>query len=63
MVFRLRERLDDGAPGRASTVFARSPKAPLMIGLLALACFVSGGITAWMLRTGFVMAQISSMQP
>jgi len=34
-----------------------------MIGLLALACFVSGGITAWMLRTGFVMAQISSMQP
>jgi hypothetical protein len=33
-----------------------------MIGLLALACFVTGFITAWLLRTGFVMTQVSWAQ-
>jgi hypothetical protein len=28
-------------------------------GILALACFVTGFIVAWVLRTGYVMAQIS----
>jgi hypothetical protein len=33
-----------------------------MIGVLALACFVAGFITAWLLRTGYVMTQISWAQ-
>jgi hypothetical protein len=33
-----------------------------MIGVLALACFVTGFIAAWVLRTGFVMTQISWAQ-
>ena len=33
-----------------------------MIGMLALACFVTGFIVAWLLRTGYVMAQISWAQ-
>jgi hypothetical protein len=33
-----------------------------MIGVLALACFVTGFITAWLVRTGFVMTQISWAQ-
>ena len=33
-----------------------------MTGILALACFVSGFIAAWLLRTIFVMAQISWSQ-
>jgi hypothetical protein len=30
-----------------------------MTGILALACFVTGFIVAWLLRTGYVMAQMS----
>lgn len=30
-----------------------------MIGTLALACFVTGFIIAWLLRTGYVMTQTS----
>lgn len=30
-----------------------------MTGILALACFVTGFIVAWLLRTGYVMAQAS----
>jgi hypothetical protein len=33
-----------------------------MTGILALACFVSGFIAAWLLRTIFVMAHISWSQ-
>jgi hypothetical protein len=33
-----------------------------MTGMLALACFVTGFIVAWLLRTGYVMAQISWAQ-
>jgi uncharacterized membrane protein YciS (DUF1049 family) len=33
-----------------------------MIGPLALACFVTGFIAGWLLRTVFVMAQISWSQ-
>ena len=33
-----------------------------MIGMLALACFVTGFIVAWLLRTGYVMAQITWVQ-
>jgi hypothetical protein len=33
-----------------------------MIGILALACFVTGFIVAWLLRTGYVMAQITWAQ-
>jgi hypothetical protein len=33
-----------------------------MIGVLALACFVTGFIAAWVLRTGHVMTQISLAQ-
>jgi hypothetical protein len=33
-----------------------------MIGVLALACFVTGFIAAWVLRTGYVMTQISWAQ-
>jgi hypothetical protein len=51
MVFRLRTGLDDGP--RAARV---------MIGVLALACFVTGFITAWLVRTGYVMTQISWAQ-
>jgi hypothetical protein len=36
VVFRLRTRLDDGPPQER-----------VMIGVLALACFVTGFITAW----------------
>jgi hypothetical protein len=51
-------------PGRSlpGTVFAGLPKARAMIGVLALGCFVTGFITAWVLRTGFVMTQISWAQ-
>jgi hypothetical protein len=47
-------------PGRS--VFAGLPKARAVIGVLALGCFVTGFITAWVLRTGFVMTQISWAQ-
>ncbi|HEV2537856.1 MAG TPA: hypothetical protein VGU21_10140 [Streptosporangiaceae bacterium] len=30
-----------------------------MTGILALACFVTGFVVAWLLRTGYVMTQIS----
>jgi hypothetical protein len=33
-----------------------------MTGILALACFVTGFIAAWLLRTSFVMAQVSWTQ-
>jgi hypothetical protein len=33
-----------------------------MTGILALACFVTGFIAAWLLRTVYVMAQISWSQ-
>ena len=33
-----------------------------MIGMLALACFVTGFIVAWLLRTGYVMGQINWVQ-
>ena len=33
-----------------------------MTGMLALACFVTGFIVAWLVRTGYVMAQISWAQ-
>jgi len=33
-----------------------------MTGILALGCFVTGFMTAWLLRTGFVMTQISWAQ-
>jgi hypothetical protein len=33
-----------------------------MIGILALGCFVTGFISAWLLRTGYVMTQISWAQ-
>jgi hypothetical protein len=33
-----------------------------MTGMLVLACFVTGFIVAWLLRTGYVMAQISWAQ-
>ena len=33
-----------------------------MTGILALGCFVIGFIVAWLLRTGYVMAQISWTQ-
>ena len=33
-----------------------------MTGMLALACFVTGFLVAWLLRTGYVMAQISWAQ-
>jgi len=61
-VFRLRECLGDVPPSRASTLFAGSPKARVMIAMLALACFATGFVTAWLLRTGFVMTQISWAQ-
>src|SRR5690348_2479019 len=34
-------------------------EAGAVIGTLALACFVTGFIVAWLLRTGYVMAQTS----
>ncbi|MCW2895243.1 MAG: hypothetical protein QOG28_3239 [Trebonia sp.] len=33
-----------------------------MIGMLALACFVTGFIVAWLVRTGYVMARITWAQ-
>ncbi|MGH3278391.1 MAG: hypothetical protein ACRDNW_04550 [Trebonia sp.] len=33
-----------------------------MTGILALACFVMGFIVAWLLRTGYVIAQITWAQ-
>ena len=33
-----------------------------MTGMLALACFVTGFIVAWLLRTGYVMTQITWAQ-
>lgn len=33
-----------------------------MTGVLALACFVTGFIVAWLVRTGYVMAQITWAQ-
>ena len=33
-----------------------------MTGILALACFMTGFIVAWLLRTGYVAAQVSWVQ-
>ena len=33
-----------------------------MTGILALACFMTGFIVAWLLRTGYVAAQVSWAQ-
>jgi len=33
-----------------------------MTGMLALACFMTGFIVAWLLRTGYVAAQVSWVQ-
>jgi hypothetical protein len=33
-----------------------------MTGMLALACFVTGFLVAWLLRTGYVISQISWAQ-
>src|ERR1700722_12314740 len=54
-------------PGRygnlhAAAVFPGSPTARAMTGILALGCFVTGFIVAWLLRTGYVMTQISWAQ-
>ena len=47
---------------RFSTLVPRLPTERAMTGMLALACFVTGFIVAWLLRTGYVMAQISWAQ-
>ncbi len=47
---------------RPAAIFPGSPAARAMIGILALGCFVTGFITAWLLRTGYVMTQISWAQ-
>jgi hypothetical protein len=46
----------------AAAVFAGPAKARTMTGILALGCFVTGFIAAWLLRTSFVMTQISWAQ-
>lgn len=53
-----------GKPGnlRTAAAFPGSPQARAMTGILALGCFVTGFMTAWLLRTGFVMTQISWAQ-
>jgi hypothetical protein len=50
-----------GNPGSPQTP-ADWPGIGVMIGILALACFTTGFIIAWLLRTVFVMAQISWSQ-
>ena len=47
---------------RFSIVVPLLPAERAMTGMLALACFVTGFIVAWLLRTGYVMAQISWAQ-
>jgi hypothetical protein len=43
-------------------VLPGSTKARAMTGILALSCFATGFIAGWLLRTGFVMTQISWSQ-
>ena len=33
-----------------------------MTGILALACFMTGSVVAWLLRTGYVTTQLSRVQ-
>lgn len=40
-------------------IFPGLPEAGAVTGVLALACFVTGFIVAWLLRTSYVMAQVS----
>jgi len=47
---------------RSSAVFPALPPERAMTGILALACLATGFIIAWLLRTGYVMAQISWAQ-
>lgn len=44
---------------RLAGMFRGLPEAGAVTGVLALACFVTGFIVAWLLRTGYVMAQAS----
>lgn len=44
---------------RLAGIFPGLPEARAVTGILALACFVTGFIVAWLLRTGYVMAQTS----
>jgi hypothetical protein len=52
---------ESGNLSRAPAFPGPSPELA-MIGMLALGCFITGFITAWILRTGFVMTQISWAQ-
>ena len=53
-----------GRPGNLCprAVFPGSLAARAMTGIVALGCFVIGFIAAWLLRTGYVMTQISWAQ-
>jgi hypothetical protein len=42
---------------RIEGIFPGLQEARAVTGILALACFVTGFIVAWLLRTGYVMAQ------
>jgi len=47
---------------RIAGMFPGLHEAGAVTGVLALACFVTGFIVAWLLRTGYVMAQTSWAQ-
>lgn len=50
----------DGRFGNVRPAGVRGPpETRAVTGILALACFVTGFVVAWVLRTGYVMAQIS----
>jgi hypothetical protein len=44
---------------RLAGMFPGLPEAGTVTGILALACFMTGSIVAWLLRTGYVMTQVS----
>jgi hypothetical protein len=43
-------------------MFPGLPEARAVTGILALACFMTGSVVAWLLRTGYVTTQLSRVQ-
>lgn len=44
---------------RLARILPGLPEARAVIGTFALACFITGSIVGWLLRTGYVMTQVS----
>ena len=58
-VYNRARRLGNLCPAR---IFPGLPQARAVTGILALACFATGFVVAWLLRAGLVMARLSWAQ-